>query len=75
LDGVLPEPDTICDVIGTPFPVSGLDTVAAGTQSVLADMSQEDKEIFGAIQELSKNRIIPSPFSLGAAGNANGQCG
>jgi len=72
--GILPEPDTICDVIGKPFPVSDLDTVAGGTQSVLGDMSQEDKEIFGAIQGLSKNRVIPPLFSLGAGGNANRQC-
>jgi len=63
--GVLPEPDTVCDVIGKPFPHSELETVVAGSQSMLADMSQEDRHIFTAIHELSKTHVIPRPHILG----------
>lgn len=74
MHGVLPEPNTVCDVIGKPFPVSGLETVDEGAQAVVADMSQEDKEIFTAIQELSKTQVITLPFSPRIGGDANRRC-
>jgi len=72
--GDLPEANTVCDVIRKPFPDSGLRTVDEDAQFLLADMSQEDKDVFIAIQELSKTQIIPLPFFPGIGGNANRLC-
>ncbi|KIM42722.1 hypothetical protein M413DRAFT_444393 [Hebeloma cylindrosporum] len=69
--GVLPKPDTVCNVIGKPFPHPELETVSEGSQSVLADLSQEDRELFTAIQELSKTHVIPRPHTLGTGWVAN----
>ncbi|KAJ7250341.1 TAP-like protein-domain-containing protein [Mycena rebaudengoi] len=51
LKGALPDPDTVCPVIGTPFDVD--DNVTADAQTVLG-LSADDHNLLDALQDLAR---------------------
>ncbi|KAJ7513175.1 TAP-like protein-domain-containing protein [Mycena galericulata] len=53
LDGALPEPGTVCPVIGTPFPTDEFKLGAAEAQEVLS-LSAADRRVLEAVTGLSK---------------------
>ncbi|KAJ3500369.1 hypothetical protein NLJ89_g9828 [Agrocybe chaxingu] len=57
--GTLPEPGTVCKPIGKPFPPL---PVSSDTQ--VPFVAEEDKELFNAVQQLSKIPFIPFPLRL-----------
>ncbi|KAJ7472942.1 TAP-like protein-domain-containing protein [Mycena galericulata] len=63
LDGALPEPGTVCPVIGTPFPTDELKFGAAQTQEVLS-LSPADCRVLEAVTGLSKTFNIRFPAGL-----------
>jgi len=61
--GTLPEPGTVCEPIGKPFPISGLDSGEGRAQGASTmGMTRDDGELFSAISQLSENPVIPFPF-------------
>ncbi|KAF8960263.1 TAP-like protein-domain-containing protein, partial [Flammula alnicola] len=70
IDGTLPQPGTICQPVGQPFPVSGLNPEEAHNQAVFTlNMTPDEKEIYAAILELSKTPgIIPFRVPLSLSG-------
>ncbi|KAF9475282.1 hypothetical protein BDN70DRAFT_898293 [Pholiota conissans] len=74
IDGTLPEPGTVCQPVTQPFPSAETRVGYASEQAILSEnMAAEDKDIFEAIFELSKNPGVahfpsfssPSGFSGG----------
>jgi hypothetical protein len=63
VDGTLPDPGTVCEPIGKPFSMSGLDSEEDSRQRALTADTQtgDDQDIYAAIFELSKIPVI-SPF-------------
>ncbi|PPQ95837.1 hypothetical protein CVT26_015967 [Gymnopilus dilepis] len=71
IHGTLPEPSTVCEPIGKPFPesiqvASPFGQSAAGEHAtqdpLMASMSQEDRVLYDAVRELGKKNIISNPF-------------
>jgi len=62
-DGTLPPPGTVCDVIGKPFPDARSPLGMGDQQGVLtSSMTLDEREIYGAVLELSKKPIIHFPL-------------
>ncbi|KAJ7240020.1 Alpha/Beta hydrolase protein, partial [Mycena rebaudengoi] len=55
-EGVLPDPDTVCSVIGTPFDVDEL-KAAADTQIVLG-LSADDHNLLDVLQDLARTYSV-----------------
>ncbi|KAJ7454309.1 TAP-like protein-domain-containing protein [Mycena galericulata] len=62
LDGALPEPGTVCPVIGTPFPTDEFKWAAEG-QEVLS-LSAADRRVLEAVTGLSKMSHVRFPAGL-----------
>ncbi|KAF8959383.1 TAP-like protein-domain-containing protein [Flammula alnicola] len=77
IDGTLPEPGTVCQPIGQPFPISDLNSEEAQNQAVLtSNLTPDEKEIYAAILELSKTPgIIPLPGHLSSRAAAKVEAG
>lgn len=67
MDGTLPKPGTVCEPIGTPFPIFGRGDNMDGIEELMANMTSEERSIYITVSKLSQNGpITPSfPFLLG----------
>jgi len=63
IHGTLPEPGTVCKPISKPFPKLSLSSGGYSSQSTLmAGMTEDEKELYAAVFELSRKPIIRPPF-------------
>ncbi|KAF8905789.1 TAP-like protein-domain-containing protein [Gymnopilus junonius] len=67
--GTLPQPGTVCQPIGTPFSNYDSKKLNKGEldeespqQTLIASMTEDEKELFAAVSELSRNPFVPLPF-------------
>ncbi|KAK7057882.1 Abhydrolase-4 domain-containing protein [Favolaschia claudopus] len=63
LDGILPEPGTVCDVDGSIFPDPGTNNLEQQAQAILS-VSAEDRNLMGTVWELAKSFDIRFPGYL-----------
>ncbi|KAF8905805.1 TAP-like protein-domain-containing protein [Gymnopilus junonius] len=69
IHGTLPEPGTVCETIGKPFPEVSIsaDLLMASEEyssqkALMASMTEGERDLFAAISELSRKPIISMPF-------------
>lgn len=63
INGTLPEPGTVCSVIGPPFPTDDLNK-AEGDAQVVLGFSEEDRNLWEAVRALALTVDFGSPLGL-----------
>ncbi|KAF7331015.1 Abhydrolase-4 domain-containing protein [Mycena venus] len=64
INGTLPEPDTLCPVVSTPFPTAVGDLHGATDTQAVLSLSAEDRNLLEAVRELVMNFDIRFPAGV-----------